>query len=170
MNKLITLLSLPIVACQVGSHQAEVEARIARIENELLPAILIEGEPVLTATMGERLAHHAVPAVSIAVIDDFEIEWVRAYGLADVEEGRQATPQTLFQAASISKPVAATAALTLVQEGRLTLDGDVNQWLATWKIPSNRHTESEPFGMTLSTYEQPLPADSGDSRHSRGSV
>jgi CubicO group peptidase (beta-lactamase class C family) len=77
------------------------------------------------------------------VISNGEIEWARAYGLADVEDQREVTTSTLFQAASISKPVAATAALTLVEEGKLDLATDVNQYLTSWQLPENVHMHGE---------------------------
>src|SRR5207245_2756166 len=45
-----------------------------------------------------------VPGVSVAVIEDFEIHWANGYGTADAETGRTIGTDTLFQAASISKP------------------------------------------------------------------
>ena len=51
-----------------------------------------------------------------------QIEWTRGWGFADVDARRKVDPDTLFQAASISKPVAAVAALALVSRGRFTLD------------------------------------------------
>ena len=144
MNRLIYALALPLAACQTASDSNALASRISQIEAELLPIVLLEGEPVATASLEQRMEHYNVPAVSIAVIKEFEIEWARAYGMADIAEGRAATTQTLFQAASISKPVAATAALTLVEEGALTLDGDVNQWLSSWTVPQNRFNESQP--------------------------
>ncbi|PYV53407.1 MAG: hypothetical protein DMG96_37135 [Acidobacteria bacterium] len=56
---------------------------------------------------------------------------------------KTATSETLFQAASISKPVSALAALHLVQEGKLSLDEDVNDKLHTWKVPDNQFTANE---------------------------
>ncbi len=54
-----------------------------------------------------------------------------------------ATPKTLFQAGSISKPVAAAAMLALVQEGKLSLDEDVNQKLKNWRVPENEFTKEQ---------------------------
>ena len=53
------------------------------------------------------------------------------------------TSRTLFQAGSISKPVAAAGALALVEQGKLALDEDVNQKLKTWKVPDNGFTKTE---------------------------
>ena len=118
--------------------------RIARIEQGLLPIERVKGRSYAPSTMAERMRHHQVPAISIAVVNDGKIEWAKAYGLADVESGRTATSATLFQAASISKPVAVTATLQLVQEGKLSLDEDVNVKLRSWKVPANDFTAKKP--------------------------
>ena len=85
--------------------------RVDRIESSLLPPLTIEGEELVTSPLRERMEHYNVPGVSVAVIDAGEIAWSRAYGHADAESDQSATSATLFQAASISKPVAALGAL-----------------------------------------------------------
>jgi CubicO group peptidase (beta-lactamase class C family) len=94
-------------------------------------------------TLGEWMKVLHVPAVSIAVIDDYKIAWTAQYGLADVTRGNKATAETLFQAASISKSVNAFGVMRLVESGRLSLDADVNQYLKTWKVPENEFTKTE---------------------------
>src|ERR1700676_867715 len=110
------------------------EERIQRIQDRIPPATLVKGEPVPTTKLAERMAALHVPGVSIAVIHDGKIEWARGFGVTR-EGGPSVTPDTLFQAASISKPVTAMAVLHLVEAGKLDLDADVNQYLKTWKVP-----------------------------------
>lgn len=116
----------------------------ALVESALMPTFTIRGEPVARPSLLDRMAELGVPGVSVAVLVDGEIAWARGYGLADVESGRPMTPNTLFQAASISKPVAALAALKLVESGRVELDGDVNAHLTSWQVPGNEFTEQSP--------------------------
>jgi CubicO group peptidase (beta-lactamase class C family) len=111
------------------------EQRIQRIQDGLLPAVLMKGGPVQTTKLADRMAALHVPGVSIAVIHDGAIEWARGFGVTKIG-GTPVTPDTLFQAASISKPVTALGALRLVQAGRLDLDADVNRYLKTWKVRS----------------------------------
>lgn len=85
-----------------------------------------------------------VPGVSVAVIHDFEVHWAKGYGVADVETGAPVDTETLFQAASISKPVAAMAVLKAVQDGRFSLDDDINDVLASWTLPGGGFTRERP--------------------------
>ena len=85
-----------------------------------------------------------VPGVSIAVIKDFKIDWARGYGTADVEAGTPVTADTMFQAASISKTVAAMTSMRAVQDGRFTLDQDVNTILKSWTLPGGEFTKDRP--------------------------
>jgi len=100
--------------------------------------------PLDAAAVQELLARFRVPGVSIAVVKDFKIEWAKGYGLADAETGAPVTADTLFQAASISKTIAAMTSLKAVQDGRFTLDQDVNTILTSWKLPVGEFTKERP--------------------------
>jgi CubicO group peptidase (beta-lactamase class C family) len=84
-----------------------------------------------------------VPGLSVAVIDNFTIVWAKGYGVTEVGTSMPITTKTLFQAASISKPVTATGALYLVEHGKLSLDEDVNRKLVSWKVPENESTKDQ---------------------------
>ena len=121
-----------------------VQQAIARVETALVPPVIVKNQPLVTKTVAERMRELKVPGVSIAVFRDGRVEWTRGWGVADVESGRIVDRETRFQAASISKPVAAAAVLALVSQGRLSLDADVNGLLTSWKLPSNEHTTVAP--------------------------
>lgn len=119
-----------------GSAEA-VEARIRRIEGGLLPATVTEGEAAPEMRIEARLAYYDVPGVSVAVIHGDRIEWAKSYGVTDRGGTQPVTPETMFQACSVSKPIAAMAALHWVQEGKLELDEDVNVRLTSWQVPAS---------------------------------
>jgi len=88
----------------------------------------------------QLMKENQTPGISVAVIEHFKIVCARGYGVAQKDSREPVTPATLFMAGSISKPVAAVGALSLVQQGKLSLDEDVNLKLKTWKIPGNEYT------------------------------
>jgi CubicO group peptidase (beta-lactamase class C family) len=122
---------------------ASVEERIKRVEAGLLPRVVIKGQPLPKANVRERMNYYAVPGVSVAVINNGAIEWARSYGTTEAGSNRPVVIETLFQAASISKPVAAVGALYLVDKGKLKLDEDVNLKLTSWKVPENEFTKEK---------------------------
>lgn len=111
------------------------------VETGLCNPVFIEGDS--TWTIEERMAHYNVPGMSIAVIDDFKIVWTKSYGVMDSTTMRPVTDSTLFQAASISKPVFTMAVLKLAEQGAVNLDADVNTLLTSWKLPENEFTATE---------------------------
>ena len=113
---------------------AETQQHIKDVEAGLLPSIVIKGDPHPGHTLSERMAALHVNGVSIAVIHHGVIEWAQGFGVMSVG-GPPVTAETRFQAGSISKPVAAMAALHQVQLGKLSLDADVNSVLTSWKLP-----------------------------------
>ena len=95
-------------------------------------------------TISELMARFNVPGVSIAVIRNHEIHWAKGYGIADVETGAPVDTETMFQAASISKPVAAMGVLRAVQDGLFTLDDDINTILTSWRLDGGEFTRDRP--------------------------
>lgn len=133
-------ISAPATQAPVRVSTSNVTDRIARIEHGLLPPVLVKGESPPSLNLVDRMSFYKVPGVSIAVIDHGRIDWVRGYGFADVAAQRPVTAVTRFQAASISKSVAAAAALHFVEGGKIDLDRNVNDYLKSWKVPDNDFT------------------------------
>jgi CubicO group peptidase (beta-lactamase class C family) len=90
---------------------------IVSMEQSVSPLVVIRGEQHPPVSLAMRMSQLKVNAVSIAVVRDGKLDWARAYGFADIERKIAATPDTLFQAGSISKPLAALAALKRVDAG-----------------------------------------------------
>jgi CubicO group peptidase (beta-lactamase class C family) len=121
-----------LLACTTA--HADDSDDIRHIEQGLRPAIALQGKPVPTATLADEMQRLHVPGVSIAVIRNGQIAWAKGYGVA-AKDGQPVTPDTLFQAASISKPVTSLAALRMVEANKLALDADINTSLSSWKLP-----------------------------------
>jgi CubicO group peptidase (beta-lactamase class C family) len=124
---------------------ATLVASIASVENGLVP-IGEDGEPAWgeKATLAQRMDAYGVPALSIAVIDDFELVWTKGYGVLEAGADEPATARTLFHAGSVAKSLTATAALALVEHGVLTLDEPINDRLVSWRVPENELTARAP--------------------------
>ena len=118
-------------------------ARIDRVFAGLRPPVEVAGKPPVRWKLADRIAHYNVPGISIAVVEGGRLSWAHGVGLRQAGTTDSVTPTTLFQAASISKPVTATAMLRLVERGTLDLDADVNRYLTSWKVPDNKFTATE---------------------------
>ena len=135
--------------------------------------IISENTSLETLTISELMDEFGVPGVSLAVIRDFQIHWTKGYGVSDVETGEIVDTETMFQAASISKPVAAMGVLQAVQNGLFSLDDDINDILESWTLEDEEFTQSRPvtprtltshtsglgdgFGFPGYDPEQPIP-------------
>lgn len=143
MRLLIGLIAgtLTIAGVSHAAPGAKDLAAIAAVETGLTPASAAQTPPV--KTLAERMAELKVPGVSVAFIENGKVKWTRTYGVAVVGEPRPVTPETLFQAASMSKALASAAALRLVDRGRLDLDSDINARLNAWRVPPSPYTATQ---------------------------
>jgi CubicO group peptidase (beta-lactamase class C family) len=143
-NLFFSLWAVGLLAagCASAVPQDTSSPRINRVENGLLPSVVTKGEGA-SMKLADRMEFYKVPGLSIAVINNGKLEWAKGYGVLEAGGTRPVTDQTWFQAASISKPVAAMAALALVEQGKLSLDENVNLKLTSWHLPENEFTKSE---------------------------
>ncbi len=140
--KLIATLA---AGCLSHAVAADIQAEIEAVEAGLRSSVQFKNDPNWHIT--ERMQHYGVPGVSVAVIKDFKIHWVKHYGVTDKSTGTVVDDDTLFQAGSISKPVASYGALKLVEQKKLSLDSPVNEQLQGWKIPDNELTKKRPVAL-----------------------
>ena len=145
MGKLNLIISVGVslLLCLETPLEAQISAVSAQAAIEQTQTQL--GEDGLgTRTVAELMEEFGVPGVSVAVIQDFKIHWAKAYGVADVETGQLVDIETMFQAASISKPVAAMGVLRAVQDGLFSLDDDINDILDSWTLDGREFTRNRP--------------------------
>jgi len=133
MKPVISLLFLLTIinACAQQAGEKEI---ISKVENSLSPDV-VYGDTTPKLNILQQMKTYNINGVSIAVIKDYKIDWAKGYGWADVNEKRPVTVNTRFQAASISKSLNSLAILKLVQQGKLDLNADINNYLKTWKFP-----------------------------------
>lgn len=148
MNRRSALLSLaflffcgqPLLGQTAGD--ADLEERIASIETNLGP----RGNEDSRVRWGleSRMDNYGVAGVSVAVIEDGQVLWAKGYGVKQAGSPDPIDPGTVFSVGSVSKVATAVITLRLVDEGRLDLDRDVNEYLRRWQVPANDFTAREP--------------------------
>jgi CubicO group peptidase (beta-lactamase class C family) len=113
---------------------ADLERRIRRVMSDLREETTVPGQVGSPCSLQQRMAQTCTPAVGVGVIDEFEVAWARGFGTlaAGAEPVAANTP---FQCGSISKPVFALAVMKLAENGTIDLDADVNDYLASWRLP-----------------------------------
>jgi len=144
MKTYLLVAGICLQTAAATGQDTSISQKIKQLENGLLPAIMLKGQPPQVYKLEERMQHYHVPAVSIAFIDNGRIAWAKAYGYLNKEDNKKADTLTLFQAASISKPFTITLAFKLVEQGRLLLDEAANKYLTSWKIKPSPFTAQKP--------------------------
>lgn len=134
-------VSLAIIGHNLASAQQAspvIDERTQKFETEFR---LRNSEKGTYWTLTERMAHHRVPAMSIAVIRDGELAWSKAYGVQQAGSEVAVDTETVFSVGSLSKVATAAATLRLVDQGELDLDANVNNYLKQWQIPVSELTD-----------------------------
>jgi len=143
---LVILLSVVVVG---GAPWRHIEAHGSPGPPDIAPGTVLvkfplgQAQPPVDITLQQLMDTFNVPGLSVAVIDNYQIAWASGFGVTERGGRTPVTATTLFQAGSISKPVAAVGVMALVEQGRLSLDEDVNKKLTTWKVPENEFTRDQ---------------------------
>lgn len=128
------------VACAVLAAVSPAQTTPKEMQRVFEAAQTVPSRTEKPLTLRQAMKAANVPGVSIAVIHDWKLHWAKGYGIADTKTRAAVDVRTLFQAASISKPVMAMTVLGAVRERRFGLDDDVNSILKSWKLPASPHT------------------------------
>lgn len=137
-----SLLSCPMPDRAAGGR-SNIHTRA--VETNLTSPVRAPGEA--PSSLAARMRLYDVPGISVAVIHRGRIDWVRGWGVRDTASCAPVTPDTAFQAASISKVATAIVTLRMVEQHKLALDSDINLSLRGWHLPGDARLA--PHGVTL---------------------
>jgi hypothetical protein len=130
-----------IFAQSADSSNPEILKKMYAVENNLAGVQGTEKDSAWNIL--SRMKHYMIKGVSVAIVHNYKIEWAKGYGWADENARIPVTPETRFQAASISKSLNAVGVLRLAQENKLNMLADINQYLTTWKFPYDTKSEAK---------------------------
>ena len=133
------LLAISTTASQVSASGSDQQVREVRQR--------VEG----------NLARFSVPGAAVALVVDGEVAWTEGFGEADEATGRPVTPDTIFQAGSISKSVTAWAVLHLAAEGAIDLDAPVEAQVEGWSLPDSPYDTAGVTPRRLLAHTSGLP-------------
>lgn len=131
LNKLIPLLLCVVITLPLFAQQHT--AGIPAGKNKTNHIQLVSGKEIQPQRLDAFIQHTMdslqIPGLSIALINDKQVVYQRAFGVTNLESREPVTEQTLFEAASLSKPIFAYFAMKMVEEGLLELDKPMKEYL-----------------------------------------
>ena len=83
----------------------------------------------LDSLVAAQMAEAGIMGIGAAVIVNRQVAWMKGYGYADWQRTKPFTPTTIMNVGSIAKPFVGVAMMRAVQEGKLSLDADINTYL-----------------------------------------
>ncbi len=149
---LLAMLATPVMPLHAEGPTTTPDANpdpLAALENGLRPNLLAQGEPLPRWSLRERMAHHHVPGVAVALLRDGRVVASTGYGQLRAGQEGAVDADTLFNVGSISKVVTAATSLRLVADRRLDLDRDVNRFLKSWQLPARTGHPGETVNLRM---------------------
>jgi len=138
---LATFTFLLIATCLHA--QKPIDNKIKQVESNLYPLLQIEDSVYRPSTIEQRLKELGINGVSVAVINNYKLDWAKGYGMADVKTNKRVTAGTLFLAGSISKSVNALGVLRLADQKKIDLEKNINDYLRSWKFPEDSFSKNK---------------------------
>ena len=124
---------------QKGSSEGK-----AQLENGIRGQVKFLGAPENLSSITRKMAEYNIPALSLAVLRGGKIAWADLYRNADFSETEELHCSSIFQAASLSKPVTFMAALRMQAAGEIDLDEDIQMYLKDFVLPEGKQTAENP--------------------------
>lgn len=125
-------------------NSTEAPERKTQLENGVRGQVMFLGEPEVFSSMANKMAEYKIPAVSLAVIKHGEIDWADIYQNGDFPEQQKLDCTSLFQAASLSKPVTFFAAVRMHTASKIDLDKNIQTYLKNFILPIGKQTAENP--------------------------
>lgn len=117
--------------------------QIRAVENGLMPNMQLQDSSLKKFNLLDRMAFYKVPAVSIAVVDNGQLAWARAYGVGNRDKNTPLDTHSLFWAGSISKSITALGVMKLVENGTFSLEKDFREYVKSWTFKENDLSKDE---------------------------
>lgn len=118
--------------------------RKVRLESEIRGQVKFLGESENLSSIKNKMSEYNIPALSLAVISQGKIEWADIYQNANLPEEQKLDCKSIFQAASLSKPVTFLAAVRMHAAGKIDLDKDIQNYLKDFVLPQGKQTAENP--------------------------
>lgn len=115
----------------------------------------------LDGIAAEYMRRSGVPGMSIAVVHNDAVVYAKGFGVRSVDTGAPVDENTVFQVASLSKPVGATVVARAVGQGRVKWDDRVVRYLP-WFALKDRDTTRQVTIADLYSHRSGLPLHAGD--------
>ena len=125
----------PAIAPSLLDAEVDVRLAAATAMRRIVPPVPVSDERLaaylawLQEHVPALLREYHVPGVSIAIIQAGQVRWAQGFGVSDARGQQPVTPDTVFEACSMSKAILALSALQLIQQGRLDLDAPLTTYL-----------------------------------------
>lgn len=126
------------------TEEGSIEKKI-QLEAGIRGQVKFLGESDNFSSIADKMSEYKIPALSLAVINEGKIEWADMYQNANFPEEQELDCASIFQAASLSKPVTFLAALRMHSAGEIDLDKNIQNYLKDFEMPQGKQTAENPI-------------------------
>ncbi len=124
--------------------QKESVERKMQLENGICGQVKFLGEDENFSSISDKMSEYNIPGLSLAIINQGKIEWTDIYKNANFPEEQHLNCSSIFQTASLSKPVTFLAALRMQSAGEIDLDENIQKYLKDFVLPHGKQTKENP--------------------------